>query len=270
MVSIDDDNFCRSDEDFFGLHGIVGKRAQLPVRDSSDGWINLCDELSFTGPTASYPRGFPYRHRHLSRQVSQRSGDALVALNVGLWLDDPDVDAVGRLAERPRVTDYRGEPFLLGSNTWTPINTQNTALYRGAAMAYYYVRMGFPIEGLTIDRYGDILSGYFVQKCAQHLGQGIRIGDPICHHRRTPHNLFKDLYNELAGMVMVEELPTWLKELKLSGTTYLETYACLADELAHAVSRFRGFVFDQGGRDFLSATAAHMRMWINIVRSLGA
>jgi hypothetical protein len=137
-------------------------------------------------------------------------------------------------------------------------------------MAYYYVRMGFPIEGLTIDRYGDILSGYFVQKCVQHLGQGIRIGDPICHHRRTPHNLFKDLYNEFAGMVIMEELPTWLRELKLSGTTYLEAYACLADELDHAVPRFEGFVFDQGGRDFLRATAAHMRTWINIVRSLGA
>ncbi len=72
--------------------------------------------------------------------------------------------------------------------------------------AYYYLRMGFPIKGLRIDRYGDILSGYFVQKCIRHLGDAVRIGDPVCKHIRTRHNLFKNLYHELAGMVLIEDL----------------------------------------------------------------
>jgi hypothetical protein len=191
------------------------------------------------------------------------------ALNAGLWLDDPDVDAVGRLSDRPKALRYRGRPFALGPDTWSPINTQNTALSRPAMAAYYYVRMGFAIEGLKIDRYGDILSGYFVQKCARHLGESVRLGDPICDHRRTPHNLFKDLYHELAGMVLVEELLPWLVELKLTGGSYRDAYACLSDELASAAPRFRGFVFDQGGRDFLADTARHMRTWLRTVEKLG-
>ena len=63
--------------------------------------------------------------------------------------------------------------LLLGENVWSPINTQNTALTREAAMTYYYVRMGYPLTGMRIDRYGDILSGYFIQKCVKHLEQDI-------------------------------------------------------------------------------------------------
>jgi hypothetical protein len=179
------------------------------------------------------------------------------------------VDAVGRLESRPKALRYHDTPFLLGPDTWSPINTQNTALSREAMAAYYYVRMGFAIEGLKIDRYGDILSGYFAQKCIRHLGESVRIGDPICDHRRTPHNLFKDLYHELAGMVLIEELTPWLIELKLSGRTYAEAYGGLADELAAAATRFRGFVFDQGGREFVTATAGHMRSWLQALKALG-
>lgn len=269
LISIDDDNFCRDDEDFCGLHSLAGTRTKLPVRRSSDGWVNLCDELEFALPGMSYPRGFPYKNRHSRRELLEELDDVEVAMNVGLWLDDPDVDAVGRLGERPHVTAYSGEPFILGHDAWTPINTQNTALTRSAAAAYYYVRMGYAIEGLKIDRYGDILSGYFVQKCIRHLRESIRVGDPICHHHRTPHNLFKDLYHELAGMVVVEELLPWLRELKLSGDSYVEAYACLADELAAASEHFRGFVFDQGGRDFLRFTSENMKTWLTALSRMG-
>ena len=268
LISIDDDNFCRDDEDFVGKHAAVGTRMRLSARRSSDGWVNLCDELRFAAPTVSYPRGSPYKNRHLQRETIDEPLEIELAMNVGLWLDDPDVDAVGRLAERPRVVEYAGSPFALARDTWTPINTQNTALTAEAAAAYYYVRMGYAVEGLKIDRYGDILSGYFVQKCIRHLGEAVRIGDPICHHRRTPHNLFKDLYHELAGMVVIEELLPWLRELKLTGGTYSDAYACLADEIDAAADRFQGFVFDQGGVEFLRFTAVNMKIWGRAISAL--
>src|SRR5205807_8637826 len=132
------------------------------------------------------------------------------AINVGLWLSDPDVDAIARLALAPSISSAREGSLFLGDSTWTPINTQNTALARDAVTAYYYVRMGFSLGGLNIDRYGDILSGYVIQKCVKARGEAIRIGPPIADHRRTPHNLFKDLYHELAGMVLLEDLLPWL------------------------------------------------------------
>jgi hypothetical protein len=88
----------------------------------------------------------------------------------------------------------------------------------------------------------------------------------VAEHRRSTHNLFKDLYFELAGMVIVEDLVPWLQTLELSGSNYFETYASLADTLDAEAARFQGFVWDEGGREFLADTAAHMRTWLNLVQ----
>jgi hypothetical protein len=189
-----------------------------------------------------------------------------VAINAGLWLDDPDVDAIYRLCRRAKGTSFNGESVVLGADTWSPVNTQNTSLSREAALTYYYVKMGYPLKGLTIDRFGDILSGYLSQKCMKHLGYAVRLGDPVVDHRRTVHNLFKDLYHELAGIVLIEELLPWLKEVKLSGSTPLDVYASLSSELAANAERFRGFIWDDGGREFLIDTARNMQTWIKAVR----
>ena len=121
-------------------------------------------------------------------------------------------------------------------------------------------------QGLRIDRFGDILPGYFVQKCAKHLGETVRFGGPVAMHRRSPHNLFKDLYFELAGMVIVEELLPWMIELKLSGTDYRESYAALADAMDAEAPKFKGFIWDEGGREFLVDTARCMRQWLGVVQ----
>jgi hypothetical protein len=287
LISIDDDNYCPPGVCFVEDHRIVGSTASDPVVHTSDGWFNICSLLKgeehSTGGRgavsttqqeeagAIFPRGFPYFAQRANRRTELMDGGTQIpiAMNAGLWLDDPDVDAVYRLCRRPKIMEFKGSSVILGPDVWSPINSQNTAMTRAAALTYYYVRMGFPLQGLQIDRYGDILSGYLTQKCVKHLGQGIRIGTPILDHRRSPHNLFKDLYHELAGMVIIEELIPWLMEVKLSGSTHLEAYTCLAEQLAAEAGRFKGFVWDSGGRDFLSATARCMKVWIKAVVSIG-
>jgi len=229
LVSIDDDNYCRAESDFVGEHRSIGNRAADAEVSSSDGWFNICSLLETDVAVEVFPRGFPYFARKTRRHIRLEppADPSPVAMNAGLWLDDPDVDAVSRLSPGPRMHGFSGKSVLLGREVWSPINTQNTALSREAALSYYYVRMGYPLQGMTLDRYGDILSGYFTQKCIKHLGQTIRVGTPVADHRRTPHNLFKDLYHELAGMVLIEELLPWLIEEPLEGSTYLETYASL-------------------------------------------
>lgn len=271
LISIDDDNYCRADSDFVGDHHVVGQ----PVQDgdaqvaSGGAWFNICSRLDAQIGDPFFPRGYPYSARKADVQARLQplspGPRATVALNAGLWLDDPDVDAITRLAQRPRVRAAHPGAVILDQGTWSPVNTQNTALTRAAIPAYYYVRMGYGLQGLKIDRFGDILSGYFVQKCAKHLGHAIRIGSPVADHRRTPHNLFQDLYHELAGVVLIEDLLPWLQELRLSGSSYADAYASLADALAAQAPHFKGFVWDQGGRDFLSGTAQHMRTWLRLL-----
>jgi hypothetical protein len=276
LISIDDDNYCRGDSDFIGEHGVVGRTvgSLANVRGASGApWFNICNMLSSQIAAPIYARGYPYAARLPKEQatvgdVAHSECDRVIAINAGLWLDDPDVDALTRLALAPRVSSADESPVILAPETWSPINTQNTALMRAALPAYYYVRMGFPLQGLRIDRFGDILSGYFVQKCAKQLGHAIRLGSPVAEHKRSPHNLFKDLYHELAGIVVVEELLPWLQELTLSGSHYAETYAALAEAIHVQAPQFRGFVWDEGGREFLQETARLMRVWLRCLESL--
>lgn len=270
LISIDDDNYCRDESDFVGEHQVVGAQvADLKGHALADDapWFNICSLLEYKPQGTIYARGYPYAARTGAAQATLRTlaptaDGAKVAINAGLWLDDPDVDAITRLAQAPHVHSTKPNPVILGAQTWTPVNSQNTALLREAIPAYYYVRMGFPLQGMRIDRFGDILSGYFAQKCAKHLGHCVRIGGPVAEHRRTPHNLFKDLYHELAGIVLIEELLPWLQDVRLSGRDYVETYASLADALTAQADSFAGFVWDQGGREFLRETAQCMRQWL--------
>jgi hypothetical protein len=235
-------------------------------------WFNICALLDSQVRDPIFARGYPYAARHSGAQGQTRAipqgVSSIVAINAGLWVHDPDVDAITRLAQAPRVTAAKSRSVILGPQTWSPINTQNTALIRAAIPAYYYVRMGFPLQGMQIDRFGDILSGYFAQKCAKHLGQVIRLGSPVATHRRTPHNLFKDLYHELAGIALIDDLLPWLQELRLSGTDYFEVYGSLSDALEAEADRFKGFIWDQGGREFLSETARCMRTWLHTVEQI--
>jgi len=54
----------------------------------------------------------------------------------------------------------------------------------------------------------------------------------------------------------------------LEGSDYLETYASLADRLAAAAPRFQGFIWDDGGREFLQQTARCMKTWVRAVERI--
>ena len=270
LISIDDDNFVLDDVDFVGEHLVTGRTIDLEELESSDRWFNICSLLHSSTKDEIFPRGFPYFARRNERTIRREpAGAARVALNAGLWLSDPDVDAMTRLTQAPRIASAEPHSIRLGGGTWTPINTQNTSIARDAIAAYYYVRMGFSLGGLRIDRYGDILSGYLLAKCVKTRGEAIRIGSPVADHRRTPHNLFKDLYHELAGMVLLDDLLPWLLELRIDGSSYRELYASLADALEAKAPSMSGFVWDEGGRDFLIETAEHMRAWLEAVSVIG-
>ena len=270
MVSIDDDNYCRDDADFVGEHLVTGTTLDAQATAGSDGWFNICSLLHSSTKDEIFPRGFPYFARRAERTLHSESAEAArVVMNAGLWLSDPDVDAMTRLTQAPHIRSAETHSIRLAESTWSPINTQNTSVTRDAIAAYYYVRMGFSLGGLRIDRYGDILSGYLLAKCVKARGEAIRIGSPVADHRRTPHNLFKDLYHELAGMVLLDDLLPWLTETRIAGGSYRELYAALADALEEKSATMRGFVWDDGGREFLRETAGHMRAWLEAVAVIG-
>jgi hypothetical protein len=270
VISIDDDNFCREGEDFVAAHLAVGNELEHREARGANGWYNLCSLLEAApAPELLYPRGFPYRRRSPGSGSLGSPTSGRVGVNVGLWLLDPDTDAIGRLLASPVVSGWSGESVLLGPGVRCPINTQNTALSRDAMGAYYYVRMGAQLKGLTLDRFGDILSGYFLQVCADAVGDRIRIGSPVLEHRRNPHDLLVDLYHELAGVMMLEDLSEFFSSVQLPGGSYLEAYRAASDELERFVSSQKGFVWTDETKEYLRNVARWMRIWADVVAAIG-
>ena len=263
VVSIDDDNYCSEDEDAFAEHSVTcrGATPQLVV-ESSTSFFNVCSLLQFEKPAPIYPRGYPYAMRHQTETILAAERSVLVHINAGLWTIDPDVDGITWLVAKPKVTGFVGRSVVLGSNTWSAVNSQNTGLATAALPAYYFVRMAYPIAGTAIDRYGDIFSGYFAQACAKQVGGYVRFGTPIAQHRRNSHNYLKDATNEWACILVLEDLLPWLTEARLSGRTYSEAYLSLAEQLECAVEDFRGPLWTDAVRGYFHQMAYHMRLWV--------
>ena len=239
------------------------------VMSGSNGWFNVCSMLEIDPNQEVYPRGFPYRKRHQQAEVSTVEESGPVRLNAGLWLGHPDLDAVTWLAAPCRATSFKGESVLLGRDAWCPINTQNTSLHCDLIVAYYFVRMGYSLAGMAIDRYGDIFSGYFCQACVRHLGHRIRVGTPVAFHGRNAHSYLRDLTHELACILVLEDLTEWLCEATLQGSTYPETYLSLAVALDHQVERFRGSIWTDAARGYFHQMTYCMRQWVVACQQIG-
>ena len=264
VVSMDDDNLPLA-PDFIDRHSVVTAGPDsYEVVSSTSGYFNACSLLETT-PAGIFPRGYPYRHRVVDTEVTTTRANVDVRINAGLWLGDPDVDAITRLAVRPVATAYSGRTAVLAADTWCPINSQNTALHRDAIPAYYFARMGYPVNGWPIDRYGDIFSGYFVQACAKHLGHGVRFGDPVVDHPRNPHDLLADLAGELSAILMIEEVVDHLREARLDGSDYRGAYLSLSHLLQDVAERSTGLVWTPQARGFLHQTAHLMRAWLRML-----
>jgi hypothetical protein len=156
---------------------------------------------------------------------------------------------------------------VLGDRAWSPINTQNTSLHRDVIVSYYFARMGYPLAGLVaIDRYGDILSGYLAQACVRHVGHRIRVGTPAVDHRRNSHHYMRDATHEMGCVWLMEDLTEWLTELKLTGSTYQETYLSLASQLDDAAEKFNGYIWNDATRGYVHQLAYCMRRWATTCR----
>lgn len=266
VISIDDDNFCLPEEDFFASHQIVCEsETQGQIINTNTNWYNVLDMLETDSPKTTYPRGFPFWVRHQNEKVEYTTGRAPVRINAGLWLKDPDVDGISWLINPSHSLSFKEKSFILGEKAWSPINAQNTALHREVISSYYFVKMGYPLGG----RHADIFSGYFAQACVRHLGGAVRFGTPIVDHRRNSHNYMKDATNEWGGIILLENLLPWLtKELKLEGSTYPEVYVSLSYALENIVECFNDKIWTGTTRAYFHQMGYYMRQWAKVCKSL--
>lgn len=267
MISIDDDNYiCDQSGDYFHAHSIVCDAAHFmtvaaPARQST--WFNPAQMLDGAGN--AYARGYPYFARTASQPpIETELGKQRIAANAGLWLCDMDLDAMTWLAQPGKATGLvDGLSLALQPGQWGPVNTQNTAIHRNAIAAFWFVRMGYPIGGLSIDRYGDIFSGYFLQACAKSLGETVRYGTPLVEHKRNAHNYLRDVRQEYACIAMLEDLLPWLTDVELGGNNYQDAYRSLSYQLCDYVETLHGSAWDAAAKGYIHRIAYTMQLWAN-------
>lgn len=267
LVSIDDDNYALPWSNFYEGHAHVGEPTRVEVIASESGWYNICNELVLQPQVEIVARGFPYDQRG-KPFCSKGIGTVRTIANAGLWLGSPDVDAATRLALPVEATSARLRSIALEPGTWSPVNTQNTSLNRRAIPAYYYVRMLVDLPGAKLDRYGDIWSGYFLLRCAQHLGDVVTLGLPVVRHDRNTHDFLADLRAEIWGMMITPKLTQVLRSLPLTGQDYSEAALSLADGLAKSSGEIEESVRLPGVSDYIRQIASHLRVWVDVCAEL--
>jgi len=253
IIRIDDDNYP-TDEDFIGTHSKVGSKYNKTIVSAQGGWYNVCEELIDLDNIPFYPRGFPYSKRWVSDQISVNSNSVKVVLNAGLWLGDPDVDAVTRLCKPINADKYKrthGDTFALNNGTWCPINTQNTSYAREIIPASFVPP--------NVGRYDDIWCGYLLRKITDHLDHYVTYGSPLLFQKRNFHNLWDDLENEINGNIFTDHLIQTLNSITLKGTSYGDCYYELAEKLDETLSENR-VVFD--------GVIEGMKIWSDSINTL--
>jgi len=266
LISIDDDNLPYGDIEFISEHiHNVGESGTFERITTSTGWFNPIELLNVE-PITFFPRGFPYSKKNKPYSLKVDNNESTIHANVGLWLNAPDVDAITWLALSPKVQSFKGHSIILDKSTWAPINSQNTCISYEAIPAFYFIPMGVDFNGLIMDRAGDIFAGYFLRACMDNLGYSVRYGSPTLMHERNSHNYLLDVKNELPAIWLIEEIIPALKEARLSGKTYEETYLSLASWLMEVSSKIMIPHYGKALQKFLMYIAKCMNTWINTVK----
>lgn len=265
LISIDDDNYPVSDGDFIGAHSITGSEWNGPTLREATGFHNVCEYLRFDPQRDVYPRGFPFRLRgrhNNPEQVPAISGSR-IGVTAGLWLQDPDVDATTWLNGSITGIQYTGDTFqVLQQDTWSPINTQNTSIIRELIPAFLCIPMGWGVPGGSIQRYGDIWGGYFLQALMKGTPYLAAFGHPIVEHRRNPHDYIDDLRFEYWGMILTDWLLEKLKyRFMTESGNILERVSELADFLQTSAIPELPEWCPEEIRAFLAWTEENLRTW---------
>lgn len=272
IISIDDDNYPLQNEDFYASHRkSLNPPSEVDEVTATNKFFNICEMMEFEPfGTTAFARGFPYFARHVTNAIEHRQvSNVKVGINAGLWLQDPDVDAISWLVNPRNSTHLLNSQVILAPNTWTPINSQNTSLAHEVIPSYYFIRMGATLNGVRIDRYGDIFQGYFAEACSKALGIAVSAGTPAVLHRRNTHNYLQDACQELNCIILLEDFLQWLTgEVILEGNNYCDAYLSLAEAIegfaCGYVKRYRSKDVQQ----YYVGTASQMRDWIRICSTI--
>jgi hypothetical protein len=192
IVTIDDDNIP-IDHDYFDVFkSVLTSPYNGPMASSEMHWFNVGEFLS----PPVYHRGFPYDYRHTDLKVRLTSVcNARVGIAAGLWLGDPDIDAMERITNRPtvfQVSEVLRSGLVVDNRCFAPFNSQNTA---------YVVELApLMMVMVGVGRYDDVWASYIAERVMVEMDYHVHYGRPLVWQQRNPQNQWRNLRDEVFGM----------------------------------------------------------------------
>ena len=223
IITIDDDNIPLG-QDYFSdfIRVLTEPFAGLEVT-SADGWFNIGEYMI----PPIYHRGFPYERRHIEHNYVMRQIQGIkIGVAAGLWFGDPDIDAMERITNRPKVNQIAAiarRGLLVDNNLFAPINSQNTAFMAELAPLF--------MVWAGVGRYDDIWASYFAQRIMRSFGYHVYYGPPFVCQERNIHNLWQNLRDEILGMEYTTRFCNDLLAAELSGASLLDKMEYLYEHL---------------------------------------
>lgn len=214
IITIDDDNLPLTRSYFQDFTRLLTQAFSGLEVSSGDGWFNIGEYMI----PPIYHRGFPYERRHEEHNYLMRHVQGVkIGVAAGLWLGDPDIDAMERITNRPKVnqvTQVAQQGLCVASDIFAPTNSQNTA-YLAELAPLFMVWTG-------VGRYDDIWASYMAQAIMRTLGYLVYYGPPFVWQERHPHNLWQNLRDEIFGMENTARLCNDLREAGLGEGSALD------------------------------------------------
>jgi len=205
IITLDDDCYPIPGSQFIKKH-----LEALNTPAESKAWVSTGNGL--------LPRGMPYFN--LNRSVE-------CVINHGLWTNVPDFDAVTQLVNSRLKLVFEPVNQTIPRGMYFPMCGMNVAFKRKIVPAMYFLLMG---KDWPFDRFGDIWAGLFVKKICDHLGYGVKSGEPLVEHQRAS-NVWVNLRKELPGYEVNETLWQVIDSIVLTKETVEECYKELAEKL---------------------------------------
>ena len=231
-------------------------------------WYNTMENLVLNNDSTIYPRGHPYSSEARQWDYSWAKTGGECVLNMGLWLQNPDLDALTLVYYSGldgkcdiKSNGCKREKVVVGEGTYFAVCSMNTSFKTEVIPAFYQLYMN--IQG--IDRFDDIWSGIFLKRIADHLGERIGIGKPLGSHIKRSRNVFDDLRKELGGLVMNERLWRIVDGAELSSKSFADCYLELAEHFSESLSEQ---IKEPMYVKFMRLQIQKMRTWIKAIDKL--
>lgn len=205
IIETDDDNIPY--DRFWSLDESPAIDAVAANTDA--GWVNVYKY--FTHETI-WPRGLPLDAiqrdvlpidelpcQPVSAPIRQRLAD-----------DNPDVDAIFRLAFPLPVKKFKEASIALGAGSWCPFNSQNTTWWREAFPLLY-------LPATCSFRMTDIWRSFVAQRIAWQNGWHVLFESASVWQKRNDHDLMKDFRDEVVGYLNNGDIAKTLAVLPLVG-----------------------------------------------------